>query len=288
MMRKTMTWSESSLDEFGKEIIKGNLRDSPVIMELDDFKSFYSKFVSLTNRKIPDVTCINLGDQVQLIFPAYSRQEIVIRENKRKLFSLDDFSFLSIKNWLGPKKRAKKFVEFLWDELVSNKGKIIVVFLVTFIAFIFIGNDDSNFDLINSILVQASTVFFSIYLIFTVSQSERLSSDRKLFEKGILFNYYNDDRNVTLFAIITIGFAILNTLIVHFPPIQKTLDTPLSIAYGRWIISFTTAFVSSMLFHTFFIVADYYLERTRDIAEREHIGDIFHEEYCKHHPDQCQ
>jgi len=36
-----------------------------------------------------------------------------------------------------------------------------------------------------------------------------------------------------------------------------------------------------MLFHTFFTVSDYYLERTRDIAEREHIGNIFHEEFIR-------
>jgi hypothetical protein len=40
-----------------------------------------------------------------------------------------------------------------------------------------------------------------------------------------------------------------------------------------------------MLFHTFFIVADYYLERTRDVAEREHIGQTFHEEYRHRHPE---
>ncbi len=128
-------------------------------------------------------------------------------------------------------------------------------------------------------------LFLSIYLIFTVSQSERLSYDKKLFDAGVFHKYHSDDKNVTRFAILTVALVFANAILVHIPRLNTTLQTPLPGALGRWLVALSTSLAITMLFHTFFVVADYYLGRTRDLAERQHIGRIFHEEYIQQHPD---
>lgn len=275
-----MTTNDDEFIELVQRIAGGDLLNQPIDLNLKEFKRFYELFIEMNDRKVPWITAIHLGDQVQLIFPEHSRQEIIIEpENKHKIYR-EDFSFIPIVDWKGAKKPATGFGRFLREEIRISKARISLIFLLSF-SILFISFPTLEvLDLINSLLIQASTVFLSIYLIFTVSQSERLSSDRKLFEKGILHKYYSDDKHITIFAILTIALAFINTIIVHLSWFDQQNSSYLN-DLGRWIIAITTSIVATMLFHTFFIVGDYYLDRTRDIAERQHVGNIFHEEYVK-------
>jgi len=270
--------NDDELLKFVQRIASGDLLNQPIVLKLGEFKSFYEFFIETNNRKVPEVTAIHLGDQVLLIFPEHSRQEIVIEpENKHKIYR-DDFNFVPIIDWKGAKRPALGFGQFIFDEIRISKARISLIFLLSF-GILFISSPSLDvLDLINSLLIQASTVFLSIYLIFTVSQSERLSSDKKLFERGVLYKYYSDDKHITTFAILTIALTFINTILVHLAWFSQQNSLSLN-DLGKWIISITTSVVFTMLFHTFYVVRDYYLERTRDIAERQHKENIFDEEY---------
>jgi hypothetical protein len=276
-----MTMNENDLSKFAQGVVDGVLLDSSIVLKLNEFRRLYEIVLEKTRRRVPYILAIHLGDQVHLILPEYSRQEIVIEPEKRKKIRREDFSFLSLVDCRGATSPSRNFLLFLIGEIKINKIRLGLIFLISLALLIFVAPSVNNLDLANTLLIQASTVFLSIYLIFTVSQSERLSSDRKLFEKGILYRYYSDDRNITIFAILTIGLTFANTLLVHLPWISNGLDGFSLISFSRWVISITTSIIFTMLFHTFFVVSDYYLERTRDIAEREHIGNIFHEEFIR-------
>ncbi len=133
-----------------------------------------------------------------------------------------------------------------------------------------------------SLLITSSTVFLTIYLIFTVAQSQALQKDRQLFEQGVLQKYYRDDRNVTLLAILTIVLIFLNSTLLAIAS-QSIATTnlwymQLSLRSGKAI---STALVITLLIHSFFTVADYYLQRTRDVTERDLVARIFHEDFSR-------
>jgi hypothetical protein len=216
------------------------------------------------------------------MFPEWSRQEIIV-QSKRPI-TLKDFDYVSILDWRGAREQIPKFFKFLVNEFASHKLRTSLLFLIALTALLLTGPTQDTLDLLNTLLIQASTVFLSIYLIFTVSQSERLSFDRKLFNKGILHKYYSDDKNVTTFAIVTIAIVFMNSILAHLPFISTSLSLPFPWSIGRWITAIWSSLAVTMQFHTFLIVADYYLERTRDLAERQHVGEILHEEYIKRHP----
>jgi hypothetical protein len=264
-----------------RRLKNGALSDDVIEMNLEEFRKFYDFFLRSNNRQVPLVVLVNLEDQVQVILPEWSRQEFLIEGKFRR----DDFDFVSLIDWRGAEGPATSFLEFLREELSQRTWRHLVILALGFVALVLAGPSADVYDLLSSLLIQAGTVFLSIYLIFTVSQSETLSADRKLFDKGIFHRYHSDDRNVTRFAILTIALMFVNAILAHAQPLRTTLEEPLFWSLGRWIVAFSTSLVLTMLFHTFFIVSDYYLGRTRDIAERQHMGRIFHEEYRRQCPD---
>ncbi len=282
--RKPPTKSENELMRICQFIRSGALGEAPIIMNLDDARHFFDIFIQANDRKIPEVVAVNVGDQAFLLFPEWSRQEIVV-ESPRALVP-EDFAFVPNLDWRGATDRPQRFFHFVSQEFLANKLRTTAIFIISFAVLAVVGDSVSTLDLLNTLLIEASTVFLTIYLIFTVSQSERLSNDPKLFDRGILYKYHYDDKNVTKFAILNIALVFANTLFVHAPGIEGSLSAPLQSSVARWLVSSTTALVMTMLFQTFFIVAEYYLERTRDLAERQHIGRILHEEYRKRNPEE--
>lgn len=271
--------------EIYKHLRSGRLAADPIILTMEQFRDFYDEALALNDRQVPRVLVVNLEDQAYVLFPEWSRQEIIVES--RKPLQDSDFSFLSLVDWRGARVSQTSFPCFLLYEAIDNWLRIGVILLVSVAALLLAGPSSDVYDLLHTLLIQASTVFLSIYLIFTVAQSERLSYDRKLFDKGILHKYYGHDRNVTRFGILTVALVFGNSVLLSSDIVGQTLQDPLPLALGRWIAAISTAIVLSMLFHTFFIVADYYLERTRDVAEREHVGQVLHEEYCREHPEDC-
>ena len=271
--------------EIYKHLRSGRLAADPIILTMEQFRDFYDEALALNDRQVPRVLVANLEDQAYVLFPEWSRQEIIVES--RKPLQDSDFSFLSLVDWRGARVSQTSFPCFLLHEAIDNWLRIGVILLVSVAALLLAGPSSDVYDLLHTLLIQASTVFLSIYLIFTVAQSERLSYDRKLFDKGTLHKYYGHDRNVTRFGILTVALVFGNSVLLSSDIVGQTLQDPLPLALGRWIAAISTAIVLSMLFHTFFIVADYYLERTRDVAEREHVGQVLHEEYCREHPEDC-
>ena len=275
--------NESELLDICNLILHKKLTESPIEMSISEFRQLYDMLIQRNQRQVPHTLVVNLADLAYVLFPEWSRQEILVQSHKP--ITRDDFDFITGVDWRGAEKSSPSFPKFLIREFWDNKIRTIFILVITFTILVMIGPPNDVYNLLNTILIQVGTVFFSIYLIFTVSQSERLSFDRKLFNSGILDKYYSDDKNITRFAILTIALILINTLVTYIPILTNSLIDPLPNALGRWTLAASTALVVMMLFHTFFVVSSYYLERTRDVAEREHVGNILHEEYCRYHND---
>lgn len=266
----------SLLEEYCRILIKGSSLDEQVTLSLEEFEQLYYILMGHANQKAPVVALVNLSDQAFVTFPEYSRQEFIVSHSQPITEQL--FRFLSNLHWYGPKQKPKTFSQFLKAEAKISWKRFLLALLASALLLILSGTKVHIYELLSSLLIQSSTVFLTIYLIFTVAQTDKLSKDRKLFELGILSDYYSDDRNITVLGIITVALVLINTIVVELL-LQVPNQYPEIFSQTiRLTPAFTTGFVIAMLFHMFYTVATYYLERTRDVVERDTVKDILNEE----------
>ncbi|MCB8927902.1 MAG: hypothetical protein H6652_19995 [Ardenticatenaceae bacterium] len=246
------------------------------ISSIDEFQRFYSTFVNLT-KSIPNVSFVNLETIVKAQFSDISPQHFDILTDKP--LTENDFSFAEKKVWYGADSNIQGFGRFLTTEFKENWQKITPIFFLSFIL-LYLANSDTLYEVIATLLIQSGTVFLSVFLIFTVSQSHILQQDRSLFQSGILQKYYSDDRNVILMGILTIALTFFSQMLIeNISFITSSTATDWVLVLGRLLKSFSASIVISILFNTFFIVANYYLDRTRDVLERDLASELLHEDY---------
>ena len=257
------------IGQFGKRALDVNV---------DEFQKFYTTMVHLTKSN-PVVSFVNLETMVVAQFSNISPQHFDIAPGKRFLTETD-FDFVINRKWYGARNKPQRFGWFLWNEFLLNKRELTIIFTISALA-LFIIDDIVLYEQLVSLLIQSATVFLSIYIIFTVSQSQTLYRDITLFKNGILQKYYRDDRNTTLLGIITIGLTFLGSSIVSLTSkVEKTYtQVDWVMLSTRAVRAFVLAVVVVMLFDTFFAVANYYLVRNKDVLERDMVADILDEDY---------
>jgi hypothetical protein len=122
--------NEEELIRLAQQITDGVLLDHPVDLSLREFRHFYEFFIEINGRKIPNVTAIHLGDQVQLIFPKHSRQEIIIQPEKKRHILREDFDFVPFINWRGARRPAPGFFQFLREEIRISRFRVGLTFIL--------------------------------------------------------------------------------------------------------------------------------------------------------------
>lgn len=271
-------------DEYLKGIchhlVQGEIGHEAVMLNPDEFQRLYRIMVDMRGGKVPVLSIVNLQSSMVAQFSDVAPQHFLITGTSK--LSRRSFGFMSNLVWHGPESRSQSFFGFVLEELRQSFVRLLFVFLASTIA-LYVADSDSLYEQLTSLLITSATVFLTIYLIFTVAQSQTLQGDRSLFEKGVIQRYYQDDRHVTLIAILTIALVFANSAFL-------TLATKyqLSIYLGQLQVNssfwkaISTALVVTLLFYAFFTVVDYYLERSRDVAERNVVSDILHDDFKKH------
>jgi hypothetical protein len=274
MMKKNRSTSE--IENICQLLLSGRMGNDPLVVKLSEFQLFYSTIVNL--KKIsPLIDIINLEDRVIAQFSEISPQHFIIMEPG---LQKSNFNFASNITWYGIEKHTDKFPIFIGKEIYQKWFYVLSIFSISAILLYSI-HSLSYYGQLISILIQSATVFMSIYIIFSVSQSKMLSTDKTLFISGILQKYYNDDKNVTILAIVTIAELIISSGINEL--LTKILSSNIkleNIIYIIDIIIISTGI--TLLFMTFETVANYYIDRSRDIIERDMISEILHNEYKKY------
>ena len=275
-----MSRKPEEIENICKKLLDGNYGKSALEVTLDEFQRFYTTMVYLTKSN-PIVSFVNLEDVVVAQFSSISPQHFDISDRKIMLTE-DDFEFVISKKWYGSQGKPQSFGNFLWHEFLLNWGKLSTIFVISALI-LFAINDKTFYEQLISLLIQSATVFLSLYIIFTVSQSHTLYKDIVLLKEGILQRYYRDDRNVTLLGIITIAFTFLGSGIIS---LTNKLDGLVQLDWAtmttRIIRAMVIAIVITMLFDTFLTVANYYLFRNRDVLERDMVADILDNDYREH------
>ncbi len=147
--------SEEELNTIYSHLRTGALAEEPIDLGIEEFKRLYKMMLTHSNRQVPSVVLVNLGDQVQLLFPEWSRQEIIIQGR----FNRDDFQFLSLVDWRGADGPGPRFLRFLGQEVWHSRWRNLAILLISALTLLLAGPPDVTYNLLNTLLIQASTVF---------------------------------------------------------------------------------------------------------------------------------
>jgi hypothetical protein len=249
-------------------------------VSLEEFQNIYSTFVNLT-KTIPTVTLVNANDVIVAQFSTISPQHFDII-CKYTLFE-KEFEFIQKKNWFGPKIPPENFGTFIGKEIKLNGIKLLFVAILGFSLLYWVDNNNL-YELLVTLLIQSSTLFLSIYMIFTVSQSKSLYKDVSLFTNGVLQKYYRDDKNITQLGIFTIVMTVLTSILIYlFSKLESLISQQWVIYFSRISKATLTTIIIILLFNTFFTITNYYLERNKDIMERDIVSEILHKQYEELH-----
>jgi hypothetical protein len=271
-----MAMTDDELREVSNLLLSRSYTERSIQVDLSDFQRLYGFVVDAIGASPKISMVMSVGGEVIAQFSDLSAQRFLITCHEP--LSKDSFGFAVHGIWYGPTHSLQiTFGQFLWEELKDNYAKLALVFFPAAILLFFAGQ--TVYDLMATLLIQSTTVFLSIYLIFTVSQSQRLGGDKQLLKQGILHRYFQDDRNITKLGILTIGLTFFNTMMISV--LDANLPRPAPEYVGillRGIKAFSTSLVLTLLFDAFITVADYYLGRTLDVIERDAISDTLDED----------
>ena len=278
-MKTTTMKTDAQLRTICENLLQRSYGYEAKELTFDEFQRLYSIMIEMRDGQVPVLSVVNLESEIFAQFSDVAPQHFLIKCPRS--ISRKSFGFVSNLLWHGTENMPESFGSFLIQEVKQNAKKILPI-LIVFAVLLFFANSDNLYELMTSLLITSSTVFLTIYLIFTVAQSQALQKDRQLFEQGVLQKYYRDDRNVTLLAILTIALIFLNSTLLAIASqgiaSSNLWYMQLSLRGGKAI---STALVITLLFHSFFTVADYYLQRTRDVTERDLVATIMHEDFSR-------
>jgi hypothetical protein len=271
-----MTRTTEQIQQTCIKLLHGERNSQALEVSLDEFQKFYATMLHLSKTS-PTVSLVNLETVVKAQFSDISPQHFDILHNEP--LTEQHFEFALKKRWYGAKEPPQGYWTFMWEELKLNWRKLVPLF-VAILILLYTTNSDPLYELMATLLIQSSTVFLSIYLIFTVAQSQILYKDISLFKAGILQRYYRDDRNVTLLGILTVALTFLSSGVVSLATKYLSSTNPLWLQIaGRVLKALSTTIAITLLFDTFLIVANYYLDRSRDVTERDMASDILDQDF---------
>ncbi len=278
---KITSKSDEYLAELATSLVNRQINKNALTFSLKDIQRMYVILTQMLENHPPQISIVSIGENVYFQFSEISPQHFLIEDSNG--LSENDFAFIPNKNWFGPQEQSKGVIQFFREELSSNWWLIIVLFLL-FIIMLFT-HDNDLYIKISELVLQATTVFLSIYLIFTVSQNQIIATDKKLFIQGIVYKFYSDDRYLAIEAIFTIVLSLSNTILVHFlVSLQFTyfLFRPDFLLVKDYILALTSSFLVILMVDTFLSVTNYFFFRTKHILDRNMASDILHDEFQKY------
>jgi len=150
------------------------------------------------------------------------------------------------------------FGRFLKEEVQVNGFRILFLLVLSGIMLTAI-NSIESVKTANELLIGVASIFFSIFLLFTVSQN-LLVLKLPLFKAGLTHRFIQIDSKITYLVICVIGLAFVNIVFVEMPNITQELLI---------VLFWSTAFGIALMGASFFTVVQYYFKRARILYETD-------------------
>lgn len=80
-----------------------------------------------------------------------------------------------------------------------------------------VGNLISFYESIGGALITILTLFLTVFVLFTISQSTSLSIDKNLFKTGLLHKYFRDDKYISFVSTLALIATIAGVAMTAFP-----------------------------------------------------------------------
>jgi hypothetical protein len=242
--------------------------DQALQLTLPEFKNVYIEMVHQLGNRNPYVVLLFFVDEVLATFPQYSLQQFRVPQQRGKFLTPSDFDFIIHRQVYGLQKEPPSFWKFIVGEFRLYWKWLSLVFIISFIGLHFSGAQNT-YSVLSGLLIQSATVFVSIFLIFTVTQSALIQQDLTLFRQGLLHRYRRDDRNVAILGILVIGSVIFNNMFVNLPYELKVFIEGYKLDLYNFWGAISTSIVITLLIDAFISVVGYYLERSQDVVDRD-------------------
>lgn len=184
-----------------------------------------------------------------------------------------DFEFASLHSQFYGAKTYLSLRSFLAEEISTNWLPLSLTMLISWIVFQFLlgtaGKD--VLEKVNELLLTATTLYLSIFLLFTVSQNVDLVKDPYLFRQGLTQRFFRVDQLLAFLAVAVLCVSILSVILLN---VSSPVSLPLfgrtfTIPDASIIAPFLSAAGMMMLVDCFLALTQYYFRRMRYILEKK-------------------
>jgi hypothetical protein len=285
--------TRQEITRISETILAGNLQDSAVSLSLDEFAALYHEIGErVRGKQRIDIVLHDDRAIVQFTNLSPSNQRVYIVSDRR--LTKEDFSRIvpnpvfhgDILEVSGRQRLEEELPNLILSSCIGLFFGVVLFLLGNSVAAnygSYLVNPDS-FPLvervvdflaqINEMLLTSSTLFLSIFLVFTVAQSARLQEDTQLFDSGLLHKFERDDRLIALVALVSLLFTLLNIAILGIPVVLTVARWQITGAYTLTLnkISLVVPLITmaSVVALTFcFLSLRYYLKRIMLITNRD-------------------
>lgn len=256
----------NNLKSLAQEIVEGDATATYSI-SLTEFKELYRNIARMceeSNKKIGETRILLLTESAIVKFSI--APNIILQINHDKNLSRKDFDIV-ISSVIEGNVRPISWRAFIWTEIRHGWW----IFLIVSIIFYLFYYKESNFpgiSTINQLLVDATSLFISIFVLFTISQNRDLLSNKELVRKGFTHQLMQNDFYITSLAIASLicTFTSSSILTQINPTITKIPILNVSFQTG-FIAIFLTHIAMLFLLDCFMSVTRYYLKVIRTAIE---------------------
>lgn len=183
----------------------------------------------------------------------------------------DDFEMIFSSATFFGQERYLTLWRFLKEEFQVNGMKALIIFGLSGLFFSLVARSSPNVVAsINEVLITISAIFFSIFMLFTISQNLPLM-DLSLFKRGLPHRFVQIDKKIANSTIFAVGISALNRALAENPVVV----VPSTRFWSQFTVDFTvmlnwsTALAISIIAISLLIVVQYYFKRIQFLYETD-------------------
>jgi len=184
----------------------------------------------------------------------------------------EDFDFAIYSEFYGARTYLS-LRSFLVEEISTNGFPLLLTMLISLIVFqSILGTAGKGvLEKVNELLLTATTLYLSVFLLFTVSQNVELVKDPFLFREGLTHRFFRVDQLLASLAVAVMFVSILDVILLNLsPPVSVSLlGRTFTLPDVSVIAPFLSALGVTMLVDCFLALIQYYSRRVRYILEKD-------------------
>ena len=254
-------------------------------ISLDRFKELYRSLHRAG--EVSRVDIVLNGDWAMAQFAQLSNQRIIVRPNNyynewHRRFHIHvhleekDFEFADAAASFYGELRYLTLFRFIVEEMKADGLPLLAILILTGLFLRLVAKDSSSIGILkstNDVLIAVSTLFFSLYILMTVTQNlPRTDSPEalSLFKRGLMHRFMHVDTFVAWFALLALLIAVASRITTESGALLVQTFSVGLISVELWqIVLWMTSVALTLIAGSLIIVVRYYFARIKDLQETE-------------------